>query len=70
MLVHSLDGNQDHVVSAKEFRNWLFPQHMNTAMRPGEDNTRDNTEVMDILFNVLRKQFKDDTVSFFKAIDT
>lgn len=67
MVVLSLDGNQDHVVSAKEFRNWLFPQKI-SAGNMDTGNLRDNTEAMNVLLDAL-KTFNDDIVTFFEALD-
>jgi hypothetical protein len=75
MLVLSLDGNQDRVVSAREFRNWLFPHNMSAALAAGSGAAGSGAaegaeEVMAILLRLLQEKFQDDPVSFFEAIDT
>lgn len=70
MLSLSLDGNKDHVVSAKEFRSWLFPQNMSSTVFVGEGSTRDNTEFMNVLLHVLQEQYNGDIVAFFESLKT
>lgn len=57
------------MVSAKEFRNWLFPHNINAAMNTGEASARENKEAMLIFLDVLQTVFKDDPVAFFEAMD-
>ena len=59
------------MVSAKEFRSWLFPQNIGAVVKAGEDGSvSEGSIVMNILMEVLREQFGSNTTSLFEYLDT
>lgn len=57
-VIHSIDVNGDHLVTAKEFRSWLFPVVYHV----------DDIETMNPILRILHEEYNDNLNSFFHHI--
>lgn len=69
MLCKSLDCNQDQVVSAKEFRNWLIPHNMNAVLHNDTTSLAEKEKAIKMILSLIKTVYNDDMVLFFDALD-